>query len=362
MFSVVGKLVFITTLGTIFLIYFGHPSYLKYKKNQTLISETKVDFNRNKPPAITVLAWRKQKEVGWKEKSNLTENCDVSQDFKDIIECIDNKTFNLSEILEQATSGDESKTDITNASFWTEDLSNFQAGRCYSLNQSYDIGTDSKIFSLSLRKSQNYTIFIHDTNYFMFTHNPDTVPRIQLIMDRSMTQLVYIKAIYHQMMDKPEHPCESSESYSFTACIKNSISRKIGCRLEWDSWSSRDIPVCARVDQLLQFEEKYEEIDTWQQGSIVQYTECLPPCSYTEYKLVDQPREFKPGHSLLLQLASSKVLKRTEEIIYSMESFVSEFGGALGLFLGFSFMMVWDALAFVVYFLNSKVKSYMEYN
>jgi hypothetical protein len=82
---------------------------------------------------------------------------------------------------------------------------------------------------------------------------------------------------------------------------------------------------------------------------------------FTTMQLHDQPNEFKPGHSLLLQLASSKVLKRTEEIIYSLESFVSEFGGALGLFLGFSFMMVWDAFAFVVYFFNSKVNIYMEY-
>ena len=157
-----------------------------------------------------------------------------------------------------------------------------------------------------------------------------------------------------------EQPCESSESYSFTACIKTSLSRNIGCRLNWDSWSSRDIPVCTRVDQLLQFEAKYEEIDTWERGSIVQYTACLPPCSYTEYKLAAEPNEFKPGHSLHLQLESSKVLKRTEEIIYSMESFVSEFGGALGLFLGFSFMMVWDALAYIAYFLHSNLENYLQ--
>ena len=113
-----------------------------------------MDFNRNKPPAITVLAWRKQKEAGWKEKYNLTENCDVSQDFKDIIECIDNKTFNLSEILEQATSGDEGKTDITNTSFWRDDLSSFKEGISYSLNQYYYKGKDSTKFALSFTNSQ----------------------------------------------------------------------------------------------------------------------------------------------------------------------------------------------------------------
>ena len=33
-----------------------------------------------------------------------------------------------------------------------------------------------------------------------------------------------------------------------------------------------------------------------------------------------------------------------EEILFDFQSFVAEFGGALGLFLGFSFVMVWDWL------------------
>ena len=32
----------------------------------------------------------------------------------------------------------------------------------------------------------------------------------------------------------------------------------------------------------------------------------------------------------------------TEELIYPWQSLVAEFGGALGLFLGFSLMTIWD--------------------
>ena len=35
----------------------------------------------------------------------------------------------------------------------------------------------------------------------------------------------------------------------------------------------------------------------------------------------------------------------TEELIYTWQSFVAEFGGALGLFLGFSLMTVWDIVS-----------------
>ena len=50
-------------------------------------------------------------------------------------------------------------------------------------------------------------------------------------------------------------------------------------------------------------------------------------------------------HGLVLRLAESRVEKRIEQLIYPIESFVSEFGGALGLFLGFSFLMIWDLLS-----------------
>ena len=39
-------------------------------------------------------------------------------------------------------------------------------------------------------------------------------------------------------------------------------------------------------------------------------------------------------------LASSNIITEEETLIYDMISFVSEFGGSLGLFLGFSFFML----------------------
>ena len=131
----------------------------------------------------------------------------------------------------------------------------------------------------------------------MFTINPDAIPHIWLTMDDFKAQFVYIKAVYHKSMDKPEQRCESSKSYSFTTCIKNSISRMVGCRLKRDGWSSRTIPVCKGIQQLLQFEQKYEEIDTLMQDSIVELT-CVPPCSFTEYKLATEPNKFKEAHEL----------------------------------------------------------------
>ena len=47
------KLIFITFLALIFIKFFGYPSYVKYRKNATVFTETKVTLDPQKLPAIT---------------------------------------------------------------------------------------------------------------------------------------------------------------------------------------------------------------------------------------------------------------------------------------------------------------------
>ena len=47
---------------------------------------------------------------------------------------------------------------------------------------------------------------------------------------------------------------------------------------------------------------------------------------------------------LILKNTSPYLLVESEALVYTVESLVAEFGGALGLFLGFSFMNIWDVV------------------
>ena len=46
--------------------------------------------------------------------------------------------------------------------------------------------------------------------------------------------------------------------------------------------------------------------------------------------------------SLSVWNTSPYMLIKQEKLVYTVESLVAEFGGTLGLFLGFSFMNLWD--------------------
>ena len=45
---------------------------------------------------------------------------------------------------------------------------------------------------------------------------------------------------------------------------------------------------------------------------------------------------------LILWAATSYLLVEQEEYVYGFEALVADFGGTLGLFIGFSFMTLWD--------------------
>ena len=128
--------------------------------------------------------------------------------------------------------------------------------------------------------------------------------------------------------------------------------------MEWDEWSSEDFPVCTRVQQLLQFEQEHSLVaDFLEQSAIIEHTGCLPPCQYTEYTLAKDPMKTKQDKMTLnILLSSTNIKTRTEKTIYSGVSFVAEFGGALGLFLGFSFLMIWDGTKTILFSLTKCLK------
>ena len=80
-------------------------------------------------------------------------------------------------------------------------------------------------------------------------------------------------------------------------------------------------------------------------------TGCHRPCLYRTYRQFEEITElnFSPENQTRLSiiLASSEVTTRRENFVYPLISFISEVGGAMGLFLGFSFLSLWDLIQFL---------------
>ena len=80
---------------------------------------------------------------------------------------------------------------------------------------------------------------------------------------------------------------------------------------------------------------------------MVETTGCNLPCTYIEYQQQGPTQEFGNQFGLGVIFANTEVLVQTDVLVYPLLSFIAEFGGALGLFLGLSLNMLIDVFDIV---------------
>ena len=121
-------------------------------------------------------------------------------------------------------------------------------------------------------------IFIHDPDYFLFSDNPLALPNnMQMLAPRPGRLYYSIVLREHSKLNTPSSPCMEEHDYSFTTCVKEALSRTVGCRLPWDSLSDQ-----RRTEQYQAFAGEYIFLRDAFIKEIFDRTGCLRPCSYRE--------------------------------------------------------------------------------
>jgi hypothetical protein len=99
------KCVVISSLAAVFFTFFGHPSYIKYLKQDTVFTETNVKYDPQKPVGIIIFVWQTYEFYGWKDNKNkkfdLKKYCNASTDLGRVVQCINIGTFKHDDIIEK---------------------------------------------------------------------------------------------------------------------------------------------------------------------------------------------------------------------------------------------------------------------
>ena len=101
------------------------------------------------------------------------------------------------------------------------------------------------------------------------------------------------------------------------------------------------------MNSFRRYDNIFESLRPAEPREITRITSCMKPCTYKKYILVGERTRtsFKSDNFTFSLWAVSKSTEvKTEELIYPLSSLVAEFGGTLGLFLGFSFITLWDKI------------------
>ena len=50
-------------------------------------------------------------------------------------------------------------------------------------------------------------------------------------------------------LDLPEDPCKTDPDFNFQACVRKSLSSRVGCTTKWDRWRHKSTPICTSMAQ-----------------------------------------------------------------------------------------------------------------
>ena len=226
-------------------------------------------------------------------------------------------------------------------------------------------------FSLGNTTSE-LQVRIHDKNEFI-----NKVNDLKMIELSEISKTVFMKI---RRVTKINN-CEASPSYSFQQCVENYISevfyhefisvfeekylKAVGCQLKgFDEEQDIDIPYCNASDFL-----KYSEMKTNLMTKtntifkISKITQCPQNCEVYKYDIVkEQSWSVKLGSKtskltitpnpilqpdileFVIRWLGRELTLEKEVLAYDGLTFVANFGGTLGLFIGFSFFSVWDLI------------------
>ena len=240
-----------------FLVFFGLPAITRYQAKRVVVVLSKRDTEGIVAPTISIAAWNPETKNGWKGNASMTfdlirANCQSTP--TSVERCIDEKTFRQTEVFKDVVLGLAAKTSVLNKeNLITADFSTAWDGMFYAVNVQRRIGPDDSVdqIYILLDKSHIYNIFVHDPAYFIVNENPAGLPSVMLKLNPNTSGNYYYRISLTEVekLDLPQDRCNVDPDFNFQACVKQSISKRVGCKTQWDVWSPREMEICSRMDQ-----------------------------------------------------------------------------------------------------------------
>jgi hypothetical protein len=359
----VGQFIVVAVLSIVFFHFFGFSAIKKYvKKDVQTVVNSSPNTEGLPPPAITVCAMG-DGDAGWKTKSPVGDFltfCSSDDSFKDLEACVKHDTFGVDEIVNYTfvmRGIDNNQKLFVSNSDWTSSMTISLNGLCHTLVYKQSIDRKSWIVVSLIKK---YEVILHDPTFYIQKSESLVIPYISL--DKTGGYTYQIVTSKNTRMNRPgKFDCNTDIDYNFNQCVRDNLAAKIGCQFPWDGKGSMDsMHKCNTTKAIQEYGKMYEGLYLGSKQEVEELTGCQVPCHYQDYSIVGSPSSYDMGGEayIALRFASTDITTKEEVLIFPFDSLVSEFGGALGLFLGFSFIGAFGSLTSLARALLAKGGNY----
>ena len=229
-------------LFCLFLAFFGIPSLVQYQRKEIIVLKSDSKTGKGiEPPAVTLLATRNS--LGWKrvKKDQFWQSFDLYDHCMGINmtvdDCLKQDSFGLAEILVEAKYIGINKNysapillnSSASSSFWKEDMSISGFGRYFTLKSLKNV-TQNEEDCLAFILSRNFSfhVFVHDEDFFLYSVNPLGPPsKSWQFQAHEENHYQEVTLTVHKKLNLERQPCEEDPGYSFSYCVRESLSKKV---------------------------------------------------------------------------------------------------------------------------------------
>ena len=167
-----------------------------------------------------------------------------------------------------------------------------------------------------------------------------------LLLDNHLAKAISLHSTYTSKMNRPKDPCNPDKSYNYNQCVRTNLAKQIGCTNPLDDTKhALNYPNCNTTELMAHYTTNLDIFNVNKQN-LFNITRCEFPCHFHKYSVVGTPLKWEIRGEAFITLfyTSTDLMTNQEVLLYPFDSLVSEFGGALGLFLGFSFLGLLDII------------------
>ena len=242
-------------------------------------------------------------------------------------------------------------SNIWNSFFY--DLSSWENGLCHTydpLEKSSPNFLDRIYFLMApINANQDYDIFLHEKGQFwprsnMFSYGQ---PNKVSVKNEMEIEILFSSKV-SEKMKTPDNPCVEDPSYSFTRCIKKYTRKKTNCKF-YVHLSEDQTNVDCDEGAFMEYMELLIRMKQSRISDIQEETGCYPKCNVVQYSYELDKKDLNWAANWTAEVfiqPKSSILEKTKEYYsFGINDLISNIGGNLGLFLGWSILTVVQTLS-----------------